>query len=284
MTWTTRRVNGFTLSTLGEGPLAIIALHGGPGLSDYMTGLEDEFATVMASIPGVSAYAYQQRGIAPSPVDGPHTIEQHTADLLGIMDGLGLESAVLLGHSWGGHFAMHVAASHPERVRALISVDALGAIADGGEMAMGTHFDALLTPEDRAIIAKYDHIPEAEQTEEMFLEVMTALWKYYFADPASAPSMPPLQATMEGHLGTWASVKEHFDAETLVKLLPGFTNPSLFIAVSKGPIPAAANVDSAALVPGADVVVLETGHFPWLEQPGLLGPMIADFLRRRLSL
>lgn len=282
--WTQLDVNGFTLSKLGDGPLPMITLHGGPGMSDYMDEVADEFNLIIAANPAISVYTYQQRGLSPSPLSGPHTIEQHMDDLMGIMDGIGVASAVIFGHSWGGHLAMHVAAHHPERVLALISVDALGAISDGGEAAMGVHFDSLLTPEEREFLAQFDDIPEAEQTEEVVLQTMDVLWKYYFADPSSAPPMPPMRATVEGYVGSSASVKSHFEAETLVQKLPGFANPALFIAVSRGPIPAAANIDSAALVPQAEVVLLETGHFPWFEEPGRLGTVVGEFLRQRLHL
>jgi pimeloyl-ACP methyl ester carboxylesterase len=42
---------------------------------------------------------------------------------LGLADVLGWERFVLGGHSWGGAVAVHLAAAHPERVRALVLVD-----------------------------------------------------------------------------------------------------------------------------------------------------------------
>jgi pimeloyl-ACP methyl ester carboxylesterase len=42
-------------------------------------------------------------------------------DLLGLMDGLAIESAVLAGYDWGGRAACIVAALWPERVRGLVS-------------------------------------------------------------------------------------------------------------------------------------------------------------------
>ena len=44
------------------------------------------------------------------------------ADLLGLMDALGLGPAVLAGYDWGGRAACVVAALWPERVRGLVSV------------------------------------------------------------------------------------------------------------------------------------------------------------------
>jgi class 3 adenylate cyclase len=45
------------------------------------------------------------------------------ADLLAVMDANGAERAVLVGFSTGGQFAIHFAATHPERVDGLILID-----------------------------------------------------------------------------------------------------------------------------------------------------------------
>ena len=42
---------------------------------------------------------------------------------IGLADALGWDRFVLGGHSWGGAIAIHLAAAHPERVRALVLVD-----------------------------------------------------------------------------------------------------------------------------------------------------------------
>ena len=47
-----------------------------------------------------------------------------TADALAILDALEIERAVVVGHSMGGLHSINLAARHPERVRALVIVDA----------------------------------------------------------------------------------------------------------------------------------------------------------------
>ena len=45
------------------------------------------------------------------------------SDLAGLMDRLGMDRAAVLGHSWGGHVAVALAAYHPKRVSSLVMID-----------------------------------------------------------------------------------------------------------------------------------------------------------------
>ena len=71
-------------------------------------------------------------GSSPSTLEGPRDIETHVADKVAVLDPLGWGRAWLVGHSWGGHLALHIAVAHPERVTGLILFETLGAIPDGG--------------------------------------------------------------------------------------------------------------------------------------------------------
>lgn len=52
----------------------------------------------------------------------PYSVEQMTADLLGLMDALGIERAHLVGHSTGGAIGQIMSIEHPERLRSLVIV------------------------------------------------------------------------------------------------------------------------------------------------------------------
>ena len=67
------------------------------------------------------------------------------ADLLGLLDALGIERAVLGGYDWGGRAACVVAALHPERVAALVSGNSYNVqhIARSGEPAPASQEAAL---------------------------------------------------------------------------------------------------------------------------------------------
>ena len=56
---------------------------------------------------------------APDGYDWPSV----AADAVGLLDVLGIEQAILFGHSWGGNVAVATAVHFPERVRALVLID-----------------------------------------------------------------------------------------------------------------------------------------------------------------
>src|SRR5215210_1000743 len=62
------------------------------------------------------------RGDSDKPESG-YGLEAHAADVIRVLDHLGLESAVLAGHSMGGFVALKTALTFPERVRALVLLD-----------------------------------------------------------------------------------------------------------------------------------------------------------------
>ena len=47
----------------------------------------------------------------------------HTADVMGLLDALGLDQVVLGGHSYGGMLALYMAEKYPERFSKLVIID-----------------------------------------------------------------------------------------------------------------------------------------------------------------
>src|SRR5215470_294947 len=74
---------------------------------------------------GFHAVAPDMRGYGQS--DRPDAIDQYTllhlvGDMLGLLDALGAESAVIAGHDWGAPVAWHAALWRPDRFRAVIGL------------------------------------------------------------------------------------------------------------------------------------------------------------------
>ena len=215
-------------------------------------------------------FRYQQRGLEPTTIEAPYTVEAHVADALAVLDWLEVDRAVVVGHSWGGHLAMHLAVAQPTRVSAAVIVDPLGAVPDGGDQELEANIMAQLPAElARRVEALEKRIESGEGGEADGIESMRIVWPYYFARPEGAPPMPELRVNNQTFADTFSSIRDHFERETLAKGLPRLDLPLLFVHGRESPIPWHRSEESAHLVPGAMLeLVDECGHFPWLEAPG----------------
>lgn len=248
-----------------SGPPVLI-LHGGPGWSDYTESLADELEDAFRVI------RFQQRGLEPSTTSGPFSIEQHVADAIAVLDAAGADRAYVIGHSWGGHLAMHLAARHQDRLLGLVLVDPLGAVPDGGLSDLGAILVERMSPQLAARAQALQERSQAgEATLEDVLEGLAVIWPGYFAAPDKAPPVPPLRISQECFAGTFASIQSHFEDKTLERLLPALAVPSVFVLGAASPIPPRHGVASAALIPDArHIIEDDCGHFPWLERPGVV--------------
>jgi pimeloyl-ACP methyl ester carboxylesterase len=260
----------------GAGPAAIL-LHGGPGIgAEHLVGLVEELDGL------INGVLPQQRGLGPSTLEGPRDIETHVADAIAVLDDLGWERAWLIGHAWGGHLAMHIAVAHPERVTGLILLETLGAIPDGGSAELVANMVARLTPDERAELDALVARQEAgDDDPNLMAKLYMTLWPSYSYIHGNVLPFQSLrlEVPLEGEPTTVDSVAAHFEARTLERGLPGLDLPALLIHGAGDPMPMSATTDTAALIPGARVeVVEEAGHFPWLERPGEVRRIVAAFL------
>jgi pimeloyl-ACP methyl ester carboxylesterase len=258
----------------GSGP-ALLLLHGGPALSDYMDLLYPE-------TDGWRCVRYQQRGLTPSAVSGPFTVQRHVADAVAVLDTLGAGRAVVLGHSWGGFLALQLAASDPGRVAGLVIVDPLGAVGDGGVAEMGQHLAGRMAPSAAARFGEVAaRLAEPGATDADALESLRLLWPSYFADPAAAAPFPPgMRTSLEGYRETFASVAEQL-AGGFGEQLRQLKVPAVFVLGGQSPMPLSQGQQTAALMPSAEVVVVPgAGHLPWHERPGCVAAALETIRER----
>lgn len=103
----------------GNGPLVILA-HGWP---ESWYSWRHQLPALAAA--GYHAVAPDMRGYgessAPEAVEA-YDITQTSADLVGIIDALGEDQAVLVGHDWGSIITWNSALLYPERFRAVVGM------------------------------------------------------------------------------------------------------------------------------------------------------------------
>ena len=248
----------------GTGP-RVLAIHGGPGLSfTYLDDAVEELAG------GYRVATYQQRGLAPSMDQGEFTIAEAVTDIAAVLDCLGWDTAYLMGHSWGGHLVFHAAASIPDRLAGVLSVDPLGAVGDGGAEAFGAEMLARVPDASRDRARVLDEKDTAgDATPEEVREAFSLFWGSYFADPGSAPPVPRLEFSRAASQGLWADVTARLPE--LEASLPAIRIPIGVLVGQLSPMPPSAGIDSAARIPGAwSQIEPDAGHFVWHESPGCL--------------
>jgi len=105
------------IAEMGEGPVVLLA-HGWP---ESWYSWRHQLAALAEA--GYHAVAPDMRGYGGS--DAPEDVNTYdvitlAGDMVGILDALGVEKAVMVGHDWGSPVAAHTVLLHPERFRALI--------------------------------------------------------------------------------------------------------------------------------------------------------------------
>jgi pimeloyl-ACP methyl ester carboxylesterase len=247
----------------GEG-LPVLILHGGPGLSyGYLDDLADELGAAY------EIAAFQQRGIAPSMLEGPYDVDTHVGDVRSVLDALDWSTAYVVGHSWGGHLALHVAVALADRLEGVLCLDPLGGVGDGGGALFEAEMMARTPVADRARAEALDQQAIAGHgTIEDAIESLRLVWPAYFADWNAAPPMPDYAMSVVAYSECFESLQAKLPA--LEAALPSITVRLGVLAGARSPMPVEESArQTAARIPGAWVEVVEgAGHFPWLERPG----------------
>jgi len=170
--WKKERVPGeveLAIGRAGGGPDPIVCLHG-------ITAQHRAFnaaARYLEPSRGLVGVDLRGRGDSDKPESG-YSLEAHAADVVRVLDHLGLQSAVLAGHSMGGFVALKTALTFPERVRALV-------LLDGGWPRVETRPEEM-TEEEKQEAALEEGLARAFGRLDMTFESPEAYLDFWFPD------------------------------------------------------------------------------------------------------
>jgi pimeloyl-ACP methyl ester carboxylesterase len=247
-------------ASVGEGPVLLL-LHQTPRSHDEFRELQPLLAD------GRRVIAMDMLGFGMSaPLPAPQRIEQFAAGAFALLDALGIAEAVVLGHHTGAVVALEMAASAPDRVRALIM--------------SSTPWTGPEYRERHATHTAVDNVPRADDGSHL-----TELWQirqpYY---PAGRPDL--LERFIrdalavdpaEGHRACGRYVME--DRVGLV------TAPVLLLGASADPFGMRDLPMLSERLANAEAQVVEGGTVPLMEQaPKEVVSFVTDFLGRLPSL
>ncbi len=265
---------------LGKGPV-LVCHPGGPGFSSTyfgdLAGLWERFTLVMLNPRGT--------GGSDRPRDRrEYQIEDYVRDVEEVRMHLGLERILLLGHSHGGVVAQAYAAEHPGRVSRLVLASTLPRFGPEQEAAMRTgmdkrsgqswYADAVAALEaEQAGAFENDH----ELGELVFRELPLYFARY---GPVEAGYLDTLRTETVNADTLQLFNKEIFDTFDLRDRLPRITAPTLVITGDDDFIcgPACASEITAAVRGSREVIVGDSGHMVFIEQPRAFHDEVGDFL------
>ncbi len=114
------QANGLEIHYLeqGDGPL-VVALHGFP---DHARSFRLQMPALAEA--GYRVVAPYMRGYGPTkaPADGPFSVPKLGEDAVALIEALGAEKAILIGHDWGAAAAYAAASQAPERISKLVTL------------------------------------------------------------------------------------------------------------------------------------------------------------------
>lgn len=261
----------WSASTQRPGSEAMVFLHGGPGMWDYLAPVADMVADL------VSVHRYDQRGCGRSSPSTDYSLARYLADLEELREHWGYERWYVFGHSFGASLGLAYAAAHPDRLLGLIYCDGVGL--DWSRFRSVYHQRAAerLTEEERL---RRDELEERSRNWAEEVEWRTLCWQPDFVDPAAAQkdARTPLPINFECNRGLGQDVPSRSYADEVADC--GRLQARVLVVHGEAdPRP----VDGVRLLvdalPTAELVTIAgAGHQPWRERPAELRAVLREFV------
>ncbi len=252
--------------TRGEGP---------PVLGIMGFALDQRYwATQIAGVTTSHTFiTFDNRGVGRSTGEAATSIDQMADDAIRLLDHLGIDETIVYGVSMGGAIAQRLVIDHSDRVSALILALTF---ARPIEFMRRQHILGRLLLEHGGVRA----LTEASLVRmftpgffELGGETIDRMVAAMFADDDEGPAgVEVLQAQLDA-----------LDKHDALADLANITCPTLVIGAKMDMmVPGFASEEIAATIPGAELVMLETGHGSGVEEMGAFNEAVSSFLAKQL--
>jgi pimeloyl-ACP methyl ester carboxylesterase len=257
----------------GDGP-PVVFLHGGDGeavtWAPLLAQLQDD----------VHLYGPDRPGFGLSDRFKYRTVDlrRHAGDFtVSLLDALGLQSAVLMGGSMGGFFALATALDHPERVSSLILMGIPAGFTPKLPLPVRVIFNMPVLPGlfmRRAATIEGQH----KQYEQMFKTDPASLPELYFRTRVAGVKRPGAQQTWPTLMRRLTGVRGNRPGTYLGAELAHVTQPTLVIYGEHDWTPDEVRA-AAERMPNASVHFLPgVGHFPFLQASEETARAVREFV------
>lgn len=253
----------------GEG-LPLIVHHGGPGLDQTVIA---PHLNPLAQHVQLICYDHRGSGRSAAPQGpDPYNIDRFVGDLDALAKTLDARPFALLGHSFGGIVALHFALAHPELLTHLILV-----CTPASHDFIQEVEDALPSRLEQEALAELSSLQDGKPSDYVMRRSLELLAPIYFHDPArvSELRLDSVQFGPESQ-AVWDSL-EGFD---LRPRLSEIEVPTLVIAGDSdlSVTPERARETADALPHSKLLVIKNSGHYPFIEQPEAFNSGVLQFL------
>jgi pimeloyl-ACP methyl ester carboxylesterase len=250
-----------------EDPLPLVLLHGTAASlhtwEGWVAALKERRRVITVDLPGF--------GLTGPSASGDYSDPAYIDFVRALLDHLQLKQVVLGGNSLGGQIAWELAAIHPERVAALVLVDAGGLVFESESVPLGFRLAGL--PGVRQLVGGL--LPR---------RLVEASVRNVYGDPAKATA-EVVERYFELTLreGNRAALAQRFAQRrpgAYVDRLAGLRQPTLILWGGRDRLipPAHAEVFAQA-IPGSRLQVFgNLGHVPQEEDPAATVAVLAEFL------
>ncbi len=255
----------------GTAALPILVLLHGFGDSytsweGWVSALEGKFRIISLDFPG--------HGLTRAP-DGYSLSGEGLADFVEAFAAqLSLPKFAVAGNSMGGGVAWRLALRHPQRINALILVDAAGFPNETPPAEVPLAFKILRYPIGRAILRNIDNRPLIDQglkTDVYDKALITPALVDRWAEFQRAPGHRAILMAMNPGVFAQASTAPLHDIGVPVLILHGQSDVIVELSSAR---------KFAAAIPGAKLITYpQVGHLPQIEIPSRSAADVAEFLQ-----
>lgn len=205
---------------------------------------------------------------------GFYNVDSHFCDIAQLIDALGLEQFILLGHSMGGRNALFYAACVPERVKQLILVDTRPGQNARAASELKRQLDCLPT--------RPESLDAASQAFGDLYPMISKEWRKYMAQYAYQEFEDGLLVSKYDTLMTDQLENAGYEAEDLRYLFGSIVCPTLIIRGEESLFLSREDaMEMARSIPNAVLKEIpRSTHMPAQENPEVFKKVIFEFLGR----
>jgi len=211
---------------------------------------------------GYPSHAWDQPGYGKSAIVEPYDLEQVSAALARLIESLGGEPVVLIGHSMGGLIAQETYVRHPELVKALALCFTSPAFA-GGSSDFTRQF----------LAARIGPLDEGKSMAEIAAKLIPTMGSHSKLAEQIMAGVPP---------DTYRKAVQLLTTFDRRKELANIKVPTLLVAGSEDKVaPPSVMEKMAGKIPGAEYVLMpDCGHLGPMDRPDAFNAILLEFLKR----